>query len=101
MASTLPPAAAAAATTTLETAMAEAKISDSPAGPADSAAQEGSEQLEDGEIRDEDEQEEEEEDDGRVKTVFDDARRYNVKVGLVWPHSRIRPAVRLHPAGAG
>lgn len=37
--------------------------------------------LEDGEIR-----EEEEEDDGRVKTVFDDPARFNVKVNLVSFH---------------
>lgn len=81
--------------------MAEAKISDSPAGPAgdaaDNADQDGSEQLEDGEIRDEDDQEDEEEDDGRVKTVFDDARRYNVKVSLLSQRGHVRPACGAVP----
>lgn len=58
--------------------MAEAKISDSPKAPVDGEKADGSEQLEEGEIRD-DEDADEQEDDGRVKTVFDDARRYNVK----------------------
>lgn len=42
--------------------------------------EEGEGELEDGEIREGDENGEEEADDGRVKTVFDDASRFNVKV---------------------
>lgn len=59
-ATALPPTAAAANSKTLDEAMAEVKISSN------------GEELEDGEIR-------EEEDDGTVKTVFDDAKRFNVK----------------------
>lgn len=63
-ATALPPTAAAANSKTLDEAMAEVKISSN------------GEELEDGEIR-------EEEDDGTVKTVFDDAKRFNVKVCTV------------------
>ena len=59
-----PPTAAAANSKTLDEAMAEVKFSSN------------GEELEDGEIR-------EEEDDGTVKTVFDDAKRFNVKVCTV------------------
>lgn len=77
--STLPPATANAVTKTLNEAMAAASINSSPASstkPLDDTAS----SLEDGEIRDEDSRTDEEEDDGRVKTVFDDSRRFNVKV---------------------
>ena len=62
-ATALPPSAATANSKTLDEAMAEVKIGNGGA--------EG--ELEDGEIREED-------DDGSVKTVFDDAKRFNVKV---------------------
>jgi hypothetical protein len=83
----LPPAAAAAATAALTEAMAAASISSTSLSEpevqsiaADPAATEGENkadeaELEDGEIR-------EEEDDGRVRTVFDDVTRFNVKVGF-------------------
>lgn len=79
--SSLPPAAAEAATAALTEAMAAASIapaepsaSASASKPANGGHGEPSD-LEDGEIR-----EDAEEDDGRVKTVFDDAARFNVKV---------------------
>ncbi|GFZ51359.1 hypothetical protein JCM24511_09120 [Saitozyma sp. JCM 24511] len=78
--SSLPPAAAEAATAALTEAMAAASIapaepsaSASASKPANGGDGEPSD-LEDGEIR-----EDVEEDDGRVKTVFDDAARFNVK----------------------
>jgi translation initiation factor 4E len=76
----LPAVASSAQTTTLDKAMADASIQSSPASsePKELAAS-GSE-LEDGEIRDGDNDAEDEEDNGRVKTVFDDARKFNVKV---------------------
>ena len=72
----IPPAAAAANEATLNQAMAAASLDENT-----SSSKEGSDadDLEDGEIKD-GEEDEEEEDDGRVKTVFDDARRFNVKV---------------------
>lgn len=82
---TLPPQSSSVVDETLNKAMKEASIKSS---PSPSTPQE-LESLEDGEIRevhdDEDEDEEDEgagaeEDDGRVKTVFDDARKFNVKV---------------------
>jgi len=98
----LPPAAVQANTAALTQAMSAASISSTPSPksePAELAAQskdEGDdEELEDGEIREEDE----EEDDGRVKTVFDDAGRFNVKHPLfsTWtlyfdsPQSKLLP----------
>jgi len=76
----LPPAVEEANATTLTQAMSAASISSSPSPssePAELSSQRNDDdgELEDGEIREEDE-----EDDGRVKTVFDDAGRYNVKV---------------------
>lgn len=86
----IPPSASQAAAATLTQAMAETSITDNNASPASSSpapsepkelrpqsdGDDGSD-LEEGEIRDDDE-----EDDGRVKTVFDDSRRFNVKVGI-------------------
>ncbi len=81
---TLPPAAAAANASTLSDALAAAHISSEPSTPSPKIQEEGStgvqtngdkhgDDLEDGEIREEDE-----EDDGKVKTVFDDAAKFNV-----------------------
>lgn len=69
--SALPAAAAAANEKTLTEAMASTSINENGTGE---KSADGSD-LEDGEIREEDE-----EDDGSAKTVFDDARRFNVKV---------------------
>ncbi len=81
----LPAAAATANASTLSDALTAASISSSPSPQSEPKSLDGNpdESLEDGEIREEDEnqiEEEEEEDDGRVKTVFDDANRFNVKV---------------------
>lgn len=82
MTSTLPPAAEKANANTLSEALAATSLS-TPASPSSDAKElngdgddDKSGELEDGEIR-----EDEEEDDGRVKTVFDDADKFNVKVG--------------------
>jgi hypothetical protein len=66
----LSPLAVQANMNTLTQAMSAASVSSSPSG----SEAELKEELEDGEIR---------EDDGTVKTVFDDAGRFNVKVGGV------------------
>ena len=74
----LPPAAAAANANTLADALAAASITDSPSAsePKESSGSDKpKEDLEEGEIRDEEEVE------GKVKTVFDDADKFNVKVG--------------------
>jgi translation initiation factor 4E len=72
--STLPPAAATANETALSEALAAAHISDSPDTTAkDLPEEDKKDELEEGEIK-------EEEDDGSPKTVFDDARRFNLKV---------------------
>ncbi|WWD20831.1 hypothetical protein CI109_105308 [Kwoniella shandongensis] len=84
----IPPAASQANEKTLSEALAAASIDDSP-----SPKNNGDEQLEDGEIR------EEEESDGKVKTVFDDAHNFNVKHPLysTWtlffdsPQSKLLP----------
>jgi translation initiation factor 4E len=85
--STLPPAAEKANANTLSDALAAASLSDTPSpssepkelngNDADSKDVKDQADLEDGEIREEDE-----EDDGKVKTVFDSAKKFNVKVGL-------------------
>jgi hypothetical protein len=86
----IPAAAAAANEATLNQAMAAASIDDKATSSKDGSNEED---LEDGEIKDD---EEEEEDDGRVKTVFDDARRFNVKVSwLAWMHLGAL-AIHLH-----
>ncbi|ORY28030.1 translation initiation factor eIF 4e-like domain-containing protein [Naematelia encephala] len=86
MTSTLPPAAAKAVEHTLSEALAAASISSSsPSSEPKELPNAADTTLEEGEIREEGddekgtEEEEEEEDDGRVKTVFDDANRFNVK----------------------
>jgi translation initiation factor 4E len=70
---TLPPAAAQANAQTLTQAMKAASISSSPSPNSEPVDLPEDESLEDGEIR-------EEADDGKVKTVFDDASKFNVKV---------------------
>lgn len=74
--SELPPQAQAANLKTLTQAMGETKITDDAAKPDGEKAEDG-ESLEDGEIREDDE---EEEDDGKPKTVFDSAKKFNLKV---------------------
>lgn len=86
MASTLPPAAEKANANTLSEALAATSLSATPSPSSEPKELNGNDkenkdvkaddELEDGEIR------EDEEDDGRVKTVFDDADKFNVKVGL-------------------
>ena len=89
---TLPPAAEKANANTLSDALAAASLSDTPSPSSEPKELSGNDNenkdvkdqadLEDGEIREEDE-----EDDGRVKTVFDSAKKFNVKVGpcsYVW-----------------
>lgn len=83
--STLPPAADKANANTLSEALAAASISETPSPSSEPKELNGNDQenpnvteqgdLEDGEIR-----EEEEEDDGKVKTVFDSTKKFNVKV---------------------
>lgn len=94
MASTLPPAAEKANVNTLTEALAATSLSASPSPSSEPKELNGNDQenksvqeqgeLEDGEIR-----EDEEEDDGRVKTVFDDADKFNVKVGHSSPGSGV------------
>jgi hypothetical protein len=84
MASTLPANAQKVNASTLADALAATSLSSSPSSEAkeingnanetDSIKEEG--ELEDGEIK------EDEEDDGTVKTVFDNADKFNVKVSL-------------------
>ncbi|WRT70841.1 uncharacterized protein IL334_007840 [Kwoniella shivajii] len=89
---TLPPQAETANANTLSDALAAASISSS-------SSPKPEDDLEDGEIRDNDDQDEEHEDDGKVKTVFDDASRFNVKHPLysTWtlffdsPQSKLLP----------
>ncbi len=80
MASTLPPNAEKANANTLADALAATSISSSPSPPSEpkELSNKAEDDLEDGEIREEDE--DAEEDDGKVKTVFDSAKRFNVKV---------------------
>jgi translation initiation factor 4E len=81
----LPPQSSSVVDETLNKAMKEASIKSS---PSPSEPKSLSPSLEDGEIREVDGDDSEdnedggdaEEDDGRVKTVFDDARKFNVKV---------------------
>lgn len=75
--SELPSQAQAANLKTLTQAMGETKITDD-STKADSEKADEGESLEDGEIR---EDEEEEVDDGKPKTVFDSAKKFNLKVG--------------------
>lgn len=71
--------------------MAAASLEDKKASSKDGS---NAEDLEDGEIKEGgDDEEDEAEDDGRVKTVFDDARRFNVKVRL-FPRARQRSSLR-------
>ena len=95
--SVLPAAAVSANTATLTEALAAASISSSPSPPSEpkelSSVEEG--EYEDGEIREDDEDDEGEDvDDGRVKTVFDDANRFNVKV-------RFRTVSHVYWRGSG
>ncbi|WVQ86117.1 hypothetical protein IAT38_008285 [Cryptococcus sp. DSM 104549] len=69
----IPPAAVTANANTLNNALAAVSISSSPS-PSSKTKELPKEQLEDGEI-----QENEVADDGKVKTVFDDASKFNVK----------------------
>lgn len=74
----LPAAAQAANINTLTDALADAHISDDK--PSDEKNTEG-DSLEDGEIRDDDDDDDEDEvDDGKPKTVFDSAKKFNLKV---------------------
>lgn len=85
--SELPPQAQAANLKTLTQAMGETKITDESKatdepkadGEKSDKVEEG-ESLEDGEIRED--EEEEEEDDGKPKTVFDSAKKFNLKVSI-------------------
>jgi translation initiation factor 4E len=96
MASTLPPAAEKANANTLSEALAATSLSATPSPSSEPKELNGNDkenkdvkaddELEDGEIR------EDEEDDGRVKTVFDDADKFNVKVGLSWASTPECPA---------
>ncbi|KAK1923172.1 putative cap binding protein [Papiliotrema laurentii] len=95
MAATLPAGAEKANANTLADALAATSISSSPSPPAapkenGNGKEEG--ELEDGEIR-------EEEDDGKVKTVFDDADKFNVKHPLYsnWTLYFDSPASKLLP----
>lgn len=81
-ATAVPPQAASANTKALTEAMAAASIS-SPKPNGDADASGHTSDLEDGEIRDGADEDAEAEDDGSVKTVFDDARRFNVKVSAM------------------
>lgn len=74
----LPPNVAAVNEKTLADALAATHITKEDEASSPAEEDEG-EDLEDGEIREDDE----EEDDGKVKTVFDDAERFNVKVSDV------------------
>lgn len=74
--SELPPQAQAANLKTLTQAMGETKITDDSSKPDGEKVEDG-EPLEDGEIR----EDEEEVDDGKPKTVFDSAKKFNLKVG--------------------
>jgi hypothetical protein len=82
----LPAAVATAVADTLAGVLGETSIKDDSANssPATSEPKElakSESELEDGEIRDS-EDGDAEEDDGKVKTVFDDAKKFNVKVSL-------------------
>lgn len=81
--SELPPQAQSANLKTLTQAMGETKITDD-SNKADSEKNDEGESLEDGEIR---EDEEEEVDDGKPKTVFDSAKKFNLKVGPCYQQS--------------
>ncbi|WWC72712.1 uncharacterized protein I206_106676 [Kwoniella pini CBS 10737] len=91
-ATTLPPQAATANANALADALAAASISSSSSPKPE---EDKDDDLEDGEIRDD----EDEEDDGKVKTVFDDASKFNVKHPLysTWtlffdsPQSKLLP----------
>lgn len=77
-ASELPPSAQEANLQALNDAMGETKITDNSTQPDDGGEKvDEGDSLEDGEIRDD---EEEEEDDGKPKTVFDSAKKFNLKV---------------------
>lgn len=82
--SALSPAAAKANEKTLSEALAATSISSPKEDGAKSVNgdEPNGEDLEDGEIK------EDEEDDGKVKTVFDDADKFNVKVGHLRPENR-------------
>lgn len=83
MTTTLPAAAASANANTLSDALAAASISSSPSPQSEPKSLDGAADvsLEEGEILEVDEEDEGDEvDEGRVKTVFDNANRYNVKV---------------------
>lgn len=81
MASTLPANAQKTNANTLAEALADTSLSSPSSEAKELNAQENrntqEEELEDGEIKDD-----EEEDDGTVKTVFDNASKFNVKVNL-------------------
>jgi len=86
--STIPAATAAANEATLSEALAAAHISDSPEAsekklPEETDKESKKEELEEGEIQD---------DDGSPKTVFHDAQRFNVKVSTYPADWRIRRA---------
>jgi hypothetical protein len=73
--SSLPAAAEAANVNTLTAALEETHISEGDNETKTETKTEGEDELEDGEIRDE-----EEVDDGKPKTVFDSKKNYNLKV---------------------
>ena len=110
MTTTLPAPAVAANATALTDAFAAASISSSPSPESEPKSLDGTKgesedrvELEDGEIREAHENgngglSDVEEDDGRVKTVFDDANRFNVKVG--W-ESNPRTRCRYQEAATG